>query len=78
MINRKYIMILMVLLIGVGTVSATINITTTMQTVWDLVDNLVDNTDSIVGLFIIGVVIMVMAAIGKFVKSTLDKSVNNK
>jgi len=71
-------MILMVLLIGVGTVSATINITTTMQTVWDLVDNLVDNTDSIVGLFIIGVVIMVMAAIGKFVKSTLDKSVNNK
>ena len=60
--------------VGVGGVgSAAINITETMQIIWDLIDNLVDNTGSIIGLILISVIIGVMYAIASFIRSTLSK-----
>ncbi|MDO9356609.1 MAG: fibronectin type III domain-containing protein [Solirubrobacteraceae bacterium] len=47
----------------------------TMKVIWDLVNNMVENTGSIIGLILIGVIIGVMIVIKTFISKTLDKSI---
>jgi hypothetical protein len=49
-----------------------INITAVMQPVWDIVQNLVDNTSAIIGLVMIGVVIAIVYIVKRFLEGTLS------
>jgi len=79
--NNKIVAILffsLILFSSLNTASAVTNVTTTMQTIWDLVANLVSNTDAIIGLFLISIIIMVLMAIGNFIKNTLNKGLDKR
>jgi hypothetical protein len=53
----------------------TINITAVMQPVWDIIQNLVDNTGAIIGLVMIGVVIGIVYIVKRFLEGTLSGAV---
>jgi hypothetical protein len=52
-----------------------INVTATMQPIWDIIGNLVDNTGAIIGLVMIGVVIGIVYIIKHFLEYTLSGAV---
>lgn len=59
----------------------TINSTTAtdgMNVIWAIVQNVVDNTGTIIGAVIIGVVIMLLYVIVKFIKGLLVKATTPK
>ena len=49
-----------------------INVTEVMQPVWDIIQNLVDNTGAIIGLVMIGVVIGIVYIVKRFLEGTLS------
>lgn len=54
----------------------TLNITATMQILWDLINNIVNNTDALVGLVIIGVVIGVAIVLKNYIKKVLGTTMD--
>jgi hypothetical protein len=52
------------------------NVNITMQPVWDIINNLVDNTGAIIGLVMIGLVIGIVYVVKRFIEGTLSKATN--
>jgi len=52
-----------------------INVTETMQPIWDIIGNLIDNTSAIIGLVMIGVVIGIVYIVKHFLQNTLSGAV---